>query len=87
MRARPRRIKLSTPDAAAPTMDPAQPDPDDFFEASFQALAGTRYRVWLRLRAIGNSKFNDSVFVQFSDSTDSGRRADLPDRAQRARCW
>ena len=68
-------IKLSNPDAVAPTIDPAQPAPGDFFDASFQAVGGTRYRVWLRLRAIGNSKFNDSVFVQFSDSTDSGGAA------------
>jgi hypothetical protein len=68
-------FKLSNTDAAGPTVDPAQPAPDDFFETSFQAVGSTRYRVWLRLRAIGNSKFNDSVFVQFSDSTTSGGTA------------
>jgi PLD-like domain len=68
-------IKLTNPDAGAAVVDPAFPAPTNYFDASFQAAGGTRYRVWLRLRAIGNSKFNDSVFVQFSDSTDSGGNA------------
>lgn len=42
-----------------------------YFDATFQAQAGTRYRVWLRMHAIGDSKFNDSVFLQFSDSVDA----------------
>jgi hypothetical protein len=68
-------IKLTNPDGGAAVVDPASPSPTKYFDASFQAAGGTRYRVWLRLRAIGNSKFNDSVFVQFSDSTDSGGNA------------
>jgi phosphatidylserine/phosphatidylglycerophosphate/cardiolipin synthase-like enzyme len=64
-------IKLSNADAggsvvAAPAASPAQ-----YFDAAFQAQANTRYRVWLRLRAINDSKFNDSIFVQFSDSVTS----------------
>ena len=42
-----------------------------YFDATFQAQAGTRYRVWLRIHAIDDSKWNDSVFVQFSDSVNS----------------
>src|SRR5207248_9101031 len=30
----------------------------------------TPYHVWLRLRAASNSKWNDSVYVQFGDATD-----------------
>jgi endonuclease/exonuclease/phosphatase family metal-dependent hydrolase len=44
--------------------------PNDYFEASFNAVAGTPYHVWLRLRAGANSKWNDSVWVQFSDALD-----------------
>jgi hypothetical protein len=46
----------------------AYPSPANYFEMKFQATADTDYRVWLRLRAAGNSKWNDSVWVQFSDS-------------------
>jgi hypothetical protein len=47
--------------------------PGHYFELQFNALANTPYRVWLRLRAGSNSRFNDSVWVQFSDSLVSGR--------------
>jgi endonuclease/exonuclease/phosphatase family metal-dependent hydrolase len=43
--------------------------PSHYFEATFDAPAGTTYRVWLRLRAQSNSKWNDAVWVQFNDST------------------
>ena len=43
--------------------------PSNYFEMTFDADASTTYRVWLRLRAQGNSKWNDAVWVQFSDST------------------
>jgi hypothetical protein len=45
--------------------------PQNYFEATFSAEANTLYHVWLRLRASGNSKANDSVWVQFSDAVDS----------------
>jgi endonuclease/exonuclease/phosphatase family metal-dependent hydrolase len=43
--------------------------PSNYFEMTFDAPAATTYRVWLRLRASNNSKWNDAVWVQFSDST------------------
>ncbi|MGE3706751.1 MAG: hypothetical protein AB7I13_15885, partial [Vicinamibacterales bacterium] len=42
--------------------------PNDYFEASFTAQANTNYHVWLRLRGTNNSKYNESVWVQFNDS-------------------
>ena len=45
--------------------------PSNFLEWTFSAVAGTRYRTWLRLRATGNSKDNDSVWVQFAGSIDA----------------
>jgi hypothetical protein len=46
--------------------------PADFVEVTFDAPANTRYRLWLRLRAHGDSKYNDSVYVQFSDALSAG---------------
>jgi hypothetical protein len=46
--------------------------PADYFELPFTAKAGTPYRVWLRLRAAANSKWNDSVYVQFTNSLVNG---------------
>jgi endonuclease/exonuclease/phosphatase family metal-dependent hydrolase len=42
--------------------------PSNYFELTFEAPAGTGYRVWLRMRAAQDSKWNDSVWVQFSDA-------------------
>jgi hypothetical protein len=49
--------------------------PPNYFELQFDALANTPYTVWLRLRAGSNSKWNDSVWVQFSDSLTNGKSA------------
>ena len=42
--------------------------PTDYFDTTFSANAGVPYTIWLRLKATANSKFNDAVFVQFSDA-------------------
>jgi hypothetical protein len=47
------------------------PTPVDFVEWSFNAVAGVRYRTWLRLRAANDSWKNDSVWVQFNRSVDA----------------
>jgi hypothetical protein len=64
-------VKLANPDIGAATVDAPQANPQNFFEVAFNAAAGTRYRVWLRMHAAGDSKWNDSVYVQFSDSVDA----------------
>jgi endonuclease/exonuclease/phosphatase family metal-dependent hydrolase len=56
--------------ADAPLASPA-----NYFEAAFDAPAATTYRVWLRLRATNNSKWNDAVWVQFSDSVSTSGSA------------
>jgi endonuclease/exonuclease/phosphatase family metal-dependent hydrolase len=48
--------------------------PGDYLEASFSAPAGY-YHVWLRLRATGNNKYNESVWVQYSDAVNSAGSA------------
>jgi hypothetical protein len=69
-------VKLSNADAGVAALNSPLAQPSNFFDATFQAVAGTRYRVWLRMHAIGDSKWNDSVFVQFSDSVDSAGSAE-----------
>jgi hypothetical protein len=64
-------IKLTNPDAGVGVLAEPLASPTNYFDVQFQANAGTRYRVWMRVRATGDSKWNDSVFVQFSDSVNS----------------
>lgn len=59
---------MTTTDQGWASLDAPQAAPAHYFEMTFDAPAATTYRVWLRLRAIGNSKWNDAVWVQFSDS-------------------
>ena len=59
-------------DASAPLAAPA-----DYVEASFTAQTNTSYHVWVRLRAGGGSKYNDSVWLQFSDAVDGNGNAVL----------
>ncbi len=48
--------------------DSALAQPADTLEFTFTADAATPYHLWVRLRATGNNKFNDSLFAQFSDA-------------------
>jgi hypothetical protein len=45
--------------------------PADYADFSFVAQAGQPYRLWIRMRARANSKWNDSIWAQFSDAVDS----------------
>jgi hypothetical protein len=54
------------------TSNTALASPSHYFEMTFDAPAGTLYRIWLRLRAADQSKWNDGVWVQFSDATSGG---------------
>jgi regulation of enolase protein 1 (concanavalin A-like superfamily) len=60
--------RLSNPDLGVPKLAEALPAPANYFELTFTADAGTPYHLWLRARAQDDGYFNDSVFVQFSDS-------------------
>jgi hypothetical protein len=59
---------LRDPNVGTPKIVPALANPANYFEATFQADAGTPYHVWVRMRAEGNSTGNDSVYLQFTDS-------------------
>jgi hypothetical protein len=68
----PNGIKLATPDngwsmTGAPSAAPAH-----YVDVTFNANAGMPYTIWLRLQALANSKWNDSVWVQLSDALASG---------------
>ena len=64
--------KMQSIDYGWSSVDSPSDSPSEYFEATFEARAWVGYRVWLRMKASGNSKWNDSVWVQFSDSLVSG---------------
>jgi hypothetical protein len=67
--------KLRNPDTGAAKLAAPLATPTDYVEFQFEAQAGVAYRLWLRGRADGDHWANDSIFVQFSDSIDSGGAA------------
>jgi hypothetical protein len=66
---------LATPDAGFSTTTSPLAAPNDYFDVTFEAPANVPYRAWLRLRATGDSKWNDSVWLQFSDARAGGSPA------------
>jgi hypothetical protein len=68
-------VAVGSPDAGAAKRSTASASPANYVEFTFQAEAGKPYRLWLRGRAERNSWANDSVFVQFSNSTNAGAPA------------
>jgi carbohydrate binding protein with CBM6 domain len=62
---------VSSVDRAWGSTGAALAAPADYFEFAFNAVANTPYHVWVRARAIANSKYNDSVYLQFSDAVDA----------------
>lgn len=59
------------PNADAARVPAPQTSPSDFVEFSFDALAGTPYRLWIRGRADNDLWSNDSVYIQFSGTVTS----------------
>jgi len=62
---------LLNPNAGAAKIGTALATPANYFEMTFDAVANTPYRVWLRGKATADSWANDSVHVQFEDSVAS----------------
>ena len=71
----PNGMKLVTFDNGVANTSNALAAPTDFVDVTFSASAGTPYTLWLRVQALGNSKFNDSLWVQFSDASANGAPA------------
>jgi acid phosphatase len=64
--------RLWNPDAGVPKITGPSANPGHYFEMTFNAQAGTPYRLWIRGKAENDYWGNDSVFAQFSDSVDNG---------------
>ncbi|MBS1817922.1 MAG: carbohydrate-binding protein [Acidobacteria bacterium] len=62
--------RMTSNDSGWSSPNAALANPSDYFEATFTAPSFTTYHVWLRMRAGSNSKWNDSVWVQFNDAAD-----------------
>jgi phosphatidylserine/phosphatidylglycerophosphate/cardiolipin synthase-like enzyme len=62
---------LASIDRGVPKIVTADASPASYAELTFEADAGTPYRVWLRARADRDYWGNDSVHLQFSDGVDS----------------
>ena len=71
----PNGIKLITPDLGVSNTAAPLASPTDYVDVTFNAIAKTPYTLWLRIQALGNSKWNDSVWVQFSDAIANGSSA------------
>jgi hypothetical protein len=68
----PNAIKLVTPDNGVANVNNPLASPVDYVDVTFSAPAGTPYRIWMRMQAAANSKYNDAVWLQFSDATAGG---------------
>jgi hypothetical protein len=64
--------RLQNADAGVAKITDPLASPGNYFEMTFNAQAGTAYRLWIRGKAINDYWGNDSVFVQFSDSLENG---------------
>jgi len=63
--------RIENADEGNAKITPALSAPANYFDMSFDAASGVPYRLWVRLKAAGNSYSNDSIYVQFDDSTDA----------------
>jgi hypothetical protein len=59
---------IENADRAEAKVATALTSPANYIEATFHAAAGVPYRLWIRMRAAGDSYTNDSIYVQFSGS-------------------
>jgi hypothetical protein len=63
-------ILLTSTDTGWQNTVAASPTPSHYVDFTFTPQPNTPYRIWLRMRARAGSKYNDSVFVQFSNARD-----------------
>jgi PKD repeat protein len=68
-------FRMRYPDAGGPRLTTPLTNPTHYFELTFTVQAGIPYRLWMRGKADGNTVANDSAWVQFSNSVDSGGTA------------
>ena len=63
----PNQIMLATPDEDFATPDAPLSSPTNYFEVEFDTPQSLLYTLWVRLRATDDARWNDSIWVQFSD--------------------
>jgi len=68
-------VVMHNPNLGAAKLTTPKASPADYFEITFTADSGVPYHFWMRARAENNSYYNDSVYVQFSDSVDQNGSA------------
>ena len=61
-------VALSTPDNGSSNISQPLGAPDDYVDVTFTAVPNTPYTLWVRMMAASDSKWNDSLWVQFSDA-------------------
>ncbi len=67
--------KIRHPDGDAAKVETAAASPANYFELTFTATAGVPYHLWVHGHADGDDPYNDSVFVQFSNSVNASKGA------------
>jgi len=65
-------VRLFVPDSGWSSTTTPLAAPPTYVDVAFAADANTPYTFWLRMKALGNNKYNDSVWVQFSDAQAAG---------------
>jgi hypothetical protein len=70
--ASPNGAALVTPYPGNAQTDSPLVSPIDYVDVAFDAAAGTPYTLWLRVKALNDSKFSDSLWAQFSDARANG---------------
>jgi hypothetical protein len=68
----PNNVRLQTTDTGFAAANAPLASPAHYVDVTFNAPAGVPYRIWLRLKALNDSKWNDAVWVQFSDARVNG---------------
>ena len=64
-------MRLSSANLGESNANAPLASPPNYFEVAFDAQAGVRYRLWLRMSALNADKLNDAVWVQFDRSVNS----------------
>lgn len=64
-------VRIGSVDLGGATVSAPLAAPADYFDVTFQAQAAVRYRLWMRIDAAADSKWNDSFYVQFSGAVNS----------------
>ena len=64
--------RLEQPQAGAATIEPPLASPVHYVDLSVTVAPDTNYRLWLRMKGASNSGYSDSVWIQTSDTVDSG---------------